>query len=125
MKNKSGQTLVILLVFIAVGVSVTAAAATLSFINASSSSRLEQGQTAYDVAESGIENALMSYLRNPGYTGETLTVSSGSSTITVSGTNPITITSRGKIGNFSRTIQVTAQSVNGILTVLSWKEIYN
>lgn len=124
MKHQSGQTLVILLVFVAVVITVTSTSVILSLINSASGSRLEQAQSAYDIAESGIENALIRYLRNPTYAGETLTVAGGSATITVTGSNPVTFTSRSTVGNFSRSLQVVGSYTNGRFQITSWQEIY-
>lgn len=119
-----GQALVILLVFAAITITITAAAATVTIINSTASSWVEQGEMAYNVAESGVENALIRLLRDPAYTGETLTVGAGTATIAVSGTGPYTLISTGTVGDFSRKIQAVAQFTTGVMTVTSWVETY-
>lgn len=121
---KPGQALVTLLVFIAVAVIITSAATALIIINSQTSLSLNLGQEAYQVAESGIENALLRLLRDPAYAGETLTVGQGTATIIVTGANPYTLTSTGIMGNFSRRLQTTAQFSSGILSVTSWQETF-
>lgn len=116
-----GQTVVILMVFMVIASTITAAAVALSIINSQSASAIELGNNALSVANSGGENAMLRLLRNPSYTGETMTVGDGTATITVTGTNPYVITSKGQVGDFSRTIQVVATG-SGFLTVSSWKE---
>lgn len=119
--KKSGQTLVLLLVFMSVAIIVTSAAVVMTIVSSQNTSKLDSGSETYDVAEAGIENALMRLLRDPNYAGETLTVGDGQAIISVgSGT----ITSKGSMGNFSRTLVVTTSYNNNVLTILSWKEKY-
>jgi hypothetical protein len=121
---RRGQTLVVLLIFMTMAITVTSMAVVLIINNTQAASRMEQGNLAYTVAESGMENALMRLLRNPSYTGETLTINSGTATITVTGSNPMTVLSVGSWNSFTRRIQVTAAYVNGFLSVSSWQEVY-
>ena len=121
--QNQGQALVTLLFFMIIAITVTSGAVMIMLSNSLSASKFDQGNSTYYVAESGIENALIRLLRDPNYTGETLPVDSGNAIISISGTNSKTIISIGKIGNFSRTIQVTADYTNNILTIQSWKEI--
>ena len=120
---KQGQTLLMLLVFMIIALTVTSAATTLILVNSANTQKMEGGTIAFQIAESGIENALLRLLRNPAYTGETLPLNGGSATITVAGTNPYTITSIGENGNFTRTLQVVV-NYNGIMTFSSWREVF-
>lgn len=119
-----GQALVTLLVFVVISLIITSASVSIVLVNSLSASKFEQGLMARSFAESGIENALLRLLRDPGYTGETLNLNDGSATVTVAGTNPKTITSIGRIGNFTRTIEAQAAWTNYILSVTSWREIF-
>lgn len=121
-KNKQGQTLLMLLVFMIIAITVTTAATSLILINSGNTQKMEGGEIAFNVAEAGIENGLLRLLRNPNYTGETLSLNEGVTTIVVTGTNPYTITSTGVNGNFSRVIQVIV-NYNGNMTITSWREI--
>jgi hypothetical protein len=121
---KPGQTLVVLMIFMTMAITVTSMAVVLIINNTQAASRIEQGLIAYNIAESGMENALMRLLRNPSYTGETLTINSGTATITVTGSDPMTVLSIGRWNNFTRRIQATASYVDGIMSVSSWGEVY-
>ena len=121
--QKKGQTLVLLLIYVLVALLITSAAVAIAITNSRGTDKVYQGVTAYDVAESGAETAMLKLLRDPSYTGETLTVNSGTATITIMGTNIKTVTSRGTLGNFTRSIQATADTSNNVLTVTSWKEL--
>ena len=123
MNYKQGQTLLMLLVFMIIAITITSAATTLIIVNSANTQKLEGGTVAYHIAESGIENALLRLLRNPNYAGETLSINGGTATITVAGSNPYNLTSTGKKGNFSRTLQVIV-NYNGNMTISSWREIY-
>ena len=112
-----------LLVFMIIAITVTTAATTLILVNSANTQKMEGGIIAYSVAESGIENGLLRLLRNPFYTGETLTLAEGTATITVTGSNPYTITSTGESGNFIRVIQVVV-NYNENMTISSWREIF-
>lgn len=118
-----GNALITLLFFALITIIVTSSAVVMIIINSGAVTTVQQGNDAYSIAESGVENALLRLLRNPSYTSEVLTIGGGTATITVTGTTTKTIISRGRIGNFERSIQVTATYTNNILTVTSWDEI--
>lgn len=125
MKNKNGQALVVLLVFMVVAIIMTTMAVALVIINATAASQVEQGDSALKLAESGAENALLRLVRDPTYTGtESLTIGVGSVTATVSAGTPAIITSRGVEGQFVRSVSVSASFVDTVLKVNSWKETY-
>lgn len=123
MKSKKGQTLLMLLVFMIIAITVTSAATTLIMLSSAGMQKIESGTVAFQIAESGIENGLLRLLRNPNYTGETLNLNGGTATITVTGSNPYTVTSVGEKGNFQRTIQVVLD-YNGVMTINSWREVF-
>lgn len=120
---KKGQTLVTLLVFSVVAMTVATAAVAIMINVSQGTNRVEGTITATQVAESGAENALLRLLRNPSYTGETLPVGDGNAVIAVTGTSTKTITSTGTLDNHTKTIQVTVTFTNGIMSVSSWREI--
>lgn len=122
-KNQKGQTLVILLVYMVMAIIVTTAAVSMVLVNSRGADKLLQGTTAYDVAESGAETAMVKLLRDTSYAGETLSVAGGTAVITVSGASTKTIVSKGTLNNFTRSVEVTATNVNNVLTVTSWKEL--
>ena len=125
---RRGQTLVILLVFMMVAITVITTSVLLAISSSQSSGRAVFTWQAYDIAESGLNNALMNLLRNPNFTtppaGETLTVGDGIATISITGAggNDV-IVSSGRIGGYVRTVRAET-SYNGSLVVTSWREIY-
>ncbi len=124
MKNSNkGQALVLLLTFMLIAILVTSASIALVLNSSVGTSKLYQGSNSLDIAESGAETAMIKLLRNPNYAGETLSVGGGQAVVTVTGTNPKTVLSRGTISNFTRTIQVIVDTSNNTLTATSWKEI--
>jgi len=121
--KSKGQALVTLLFFVLISLTITSAAIIIIVANSLSANRFQEGTKAYYMAESGIENALLRLLRDPNYTGETLTVGTATSVVTVTGTNPKTVVSVGKDGNFTRTVQAQATYTNGFYTFSNWKEL--
>lgn len=115
--------LLMLLIYIEVAIMITTSAVAVAIINSKGTDKVYQGTTAFDVAESGAETAMIKLLRDPNYTGETLTINGGTATITITGSNPETVTSRGTLGNFTRTVQAIVDTSNNVLTVTSWKEL--
>ncbi len=118
-----GQALITLLFFVIIGTTITSAAVAILLINSRAASEFEQGTNALAISESGMENALIRILRDPTYTGETLSIGGGTAAITVTQGSSVVATSEGKIGNFSRKVQVNAGYTSGVLTISSWKEI--
>ena len=118
-----GQALVTLLFFVLISLTITSAALIIIITNSISVSKLEDGALAYYTAESGVENALLRLLRDPNYTGETLTIEGVTTTITVSGSNPKTVTSVGQSGNFKRKVSVQMTYNNGYYTFSNWREL--
>lgn len=124
--HKTGTVLITLLFFVAIAITITSAAVAVTISNSLGASKIQDSTLARDIAEGGAENALLRLLRNPtSYTGETLTINGGTATITVT-TNGSTrsITSVGKLGNFTRTIQITTSYTNNVMTISSWKETF-
>ena len=121
--NNSGQSLISLIIFMVMATMIISGAVAVIVTNSKTTSKFYQGSISYDIAEAGIENAILRLLRDPNYAGETLTVGSDTAIITVTGNSDnYTITSRGSSGNFARTVQVVTSYNNNVLTVTSWKE---
>ena len=121
--NQRGQTLIILLIYMVVAIIVTTASIALVINSSRGTDKVYQGANSLDIAESGAETAMIKLLRDPNYIGETVTVGNGQAVITVNGTNPKIIVSKGTLNNFTRTIQVIVDTSNNVLTATSWKEI--
>jgi hypothetical protein len=126
--SSAGQTLVTLIFFMVIATTVTTAAILVITTNILSGSRFQEGTIAYQIADSGAENALIRILRDPSYEGETLSVGSGSATIQVdgegTGMDPYIIISKGQKGSYIKRVEVTAVYENDELDVISRKEIF-
>jgi hypothetical protein len=127
LKNQSGQALISLLFISLIGFTVIFASVILVFNNSLSASITEQGTYAYYIAESGAEEGILRYLRDPLYTGtqagQPLQVGiGGSAVIQVSSASGLII-STGTFNTTVKKIQVQTVYNNGVLTISSWKEI--
>jgi hypothetical protein len=122
---KNGYTAVLLLVFVTVATVICAAAVNMAAANFESVTTFQLSQETYAAAESGMENALLRFLRDPSFTGETFTIGTITVTSTVTGTDPYTIRSEAVNGNFQRSIRVTVTRSDGILSITSWAEVYD
>jgi len=120
---QQGQTLVILLLYMVIAIIVTTSSIALVINSSSGTDTLYQGTNSIDIAESGAETAMIKLLRDPNYSGEILAVGDGQAVVTVSGTDPKIILSKGTLNNFTRSIQVIVDAGNNTHTVTSWKEI--
>lgn len=118
--GQQGQTLVTLLFFMIISISIISAVVIVVFNTIVSGGNYEQGNVAYYAAEAGAENALLRLLRDPSYSGETLTVDAATVTISVVGN---TITSVAEYGNSIRKVEVQTVYNNNMLEVSTWKEI--
>ncbi len=125
-----GQALVTLLFFTIFAITVTTAAVVVVVANSKSGVKFQEGSVAFQVAQSGADNAVIRLLRDPGYTGETdLQVGKGLADISVIGSgiiaDPYIIISTGKVGDFVKTIEVTVTYEENEMEVISQKEVFN
>ena len=121
--KQSGYASVTLMVFVVIGMTITAAATTTILINSLAANRIQQGMVAYDVAENGMENGIIRFLRDPiNYTGETITIDNSTAVISVSADKK-SIISVGTSGNYLRKIETQINYTNDF-NITSWKEIY-
>lgn len=120
--GRKGQALTLLLVFAAVGGIVTMAAVILALVHYQLASKFAQADNAYVLAESGAENALLRLLRNPSYSGETMSLDGGTIQVEVSGISPKTIISEGHSGTLKRTVKVDV-ALGNTLSILNWREV--
>jgi hypothetical protein len=123
MKTNSGQALVVLLFFMIIAITLSTTAIAVVANNSLSITRTEESTHALEIAEAGAQNALIRLIRNPNYSGETLTVNGGNATVVVTGTSTKTIRSTGTTGSFSRKVQVTVMFTGGVFTVIGWQEV--
>lgn len=101
---------------------LSTAAVAVVLANSLSSTRVTESIHALEAAEAGAENAIIRLIRNPEYTGETLTLASGNATVTVSGATSKIVRSVGLVGSFSRIINVGVTLTEGVVSVISWQE---
>ncbi len=124
LRKQEGQTLVTLLVFSVMAISVAAASVAI-MINTSRATHITESRVrVMGAAESGIENAILRLIRNPSYSGETLILDDNTITITVTGTDTKTIQATAANGLFRHTIEATASYIDNRLTVTSWNTVY-
>jgi len=125
--QQQALALITVLIFGALAMIVIIFGITLMVIQTDSGRQFFAAQKALTLAESGMENALIRLLRNPNYSGEILTLPTGTATIVVSnsGTNKIvTVTAdTGELLNSSRTIEVIVVEEEGRSAVESWREL--
>lgn len=124
-KNDSGQILTSVLVFMAFGLSVVALSATLTVINIQNTAKLAQSEQATNYAEAGAEEAILRLIRDPAYSGGSLSLSMDSVIgITVIGVGDSrTVTSTSTYNGFTKKVQAVVSLANNKVTLVSWKQI--
>ena len=122
--SEQGQMMVTLLVFIVIALTVTTTGTYLLIDNMKRTAAVGGAYQAQLFAESSLENALLQLLRNPNYSGETLTLDDSTATIEVSGDSLKQISVQVESAGFSRRYQVLGLDDIGVLEVQSWKEIH-
>lgn len=123
--NKRAQTLVVLLIFIMVAITIAMTSVSILISNAESTRSAGQTMEAYYAAEAGIENASLQLLRNPNYTGEILQVSADTTVeIIVTHSSDYVVMATGTSGGFTRVIEAKLDYTDNILSIISWTELY-
>ncbi len=120
-KNQSGQSLVLLLFFVLMAMTFAVSAILMMVIGSGSVSTLENGIEIRQVADSGVENALLKLVRDPGYTGETYLDGLVNVEIAITGGAAKTIMVTATQGDFTRRVTVLAD-YDHVLGLASWKE---
>lgn len=126
MKNKRGQVLVMLVVFVSIMTAITAMAVNLVINTSSSASKFENSVSLLQAAESGAERALINLLRDPNnYFGETFTINDASVTVSITGSSTKTLVSTAEWGNVSKAVQLIIDNpTDSPMTVTSWTTQY-
>lgn len=125
-KKQAGQALIMLLFFVLVGIAITTAATFIIASNSKASTTMSEGIIAKEMADSGIETAMLGILRNGNsYTGETIdNLNGGSVVVTVIGASSKTISSVATNGNFVKKVEVIVTYSNNVLGIPTrWKEV--
>ncbi|QQG40542.1 MAG: hypothetical protein HYV37_03155 [Candidatus Levyibacteriota bacterium] len=120
---QKGQSLITLLFFMIIAITIISASVVVTLVNTQSTSRLEITNNAYVMAENGAEDAILKLLRNPDYTGESFSLGEANIITQVSGTNTKAATIEARLNGFIRKIQVNLDYSNNILRMISWKEV--
>ena len=125
MRKDSGQILTSVLVFMAFGLSVIALSATLTVINIQNTAKLAQSEQASNYAEAGAEEAILRLIRDPAYSGGSLSLSADTVIgITVTGVGDSrTIISTATYNGFTKKVQAVVSLANNKATLVSWKQI--
>lgn len=120
---QDGQTLVLLLVFVMIAIAITTAATFIIATNSKSATNVTLGLATRQMAEAGVENALLSLVRDPNFKGETFSLDTGEITSSVSGTTTLTVISTATNGDYVKRVEVKATYSNNVLTPVSWKDL--
>lgn len=121
---KNGQSLVALLVFVVITIAITSSAVSILVVNSLSVQKFQQGIIAKNLADSGVENALLLLLRDPNYAGETLPIGADTVTISVTGASTKTIESTARSSDIVSKVQAVVDYINNELVIQSWKEVF-
>ena len=114
-KYQKGQSLVLLLFFVLMAMTFAVTAILMLVVNSGSITAFESGIEVRQLADSGIENALLRLIRDPFYTGESYVVEDTNIAITVAGSGTKTIIVRASRGEVQRTVEVLANYTDNIL----------
>ena len=122
--NQKGQTLVSLLIIIAVSVLAVASAIVSASLSSTTGITTISNKVYYS-AETGAEEALIKLLRNPDYPGETLDLDGVNVVVSVDSPSLLTrvISSTATANSIKRRVEVSAEFLNNILTVTTWSEV--
>ena len=121
-KTQFGFAAVTLIVFMAIATTITAAATSIVITNNLSASKEARSLQAYYLAESGLEEGLLNYLRNPNYIGTNGFINFGDGVISI-GVNSNTMTSIARYSGFERKISTNLDYTDN-LDVSSWQEVF-
>jgi len=121
--KQNGQVLVSILIIMAVAVLATGVAVVANSLSRTTGITVASDKLLY-TAESGIDDALIKFLRDPSYDDETINVGGVSVIIVVEKPSPteLIITSEAAQDNLIRKVKVSADFVNDVLTVNTWKQ---
>ena len=122
---KKSQTLVSLLIIIAISIIIITTVLGLMMSNLINTSSVEQSTELKLAAESGMENGLLRLLRDPSYSGETLTsaINGYTTTITVSGDSVNkTLISTASSLTFQKKILVKITYNNNQMVINLWQD---
>lgn len=123
-RHQSGQTLVIMLVITGFVLVILSAVLVMSLTSSASTLSTTNATAAQYWAEAGLETGLMRFLRDPSYRGETVTNNTYTTTISITGSGPYTISSSAQAGTSRKQVTATIQFTNGVMSVTAWQDVY-
>jgi len=122
-KKQKGQALIMVILIGIIALIAVVSAATLVISELKKNTTVSFGVSQYQITYGALENALMRVLRDPNYTGETVTLATSTCIITVSGSSPKTVEARCSDGTYSRKINATATFTGGVMAVSGISEV--
>lgn len=123
-RRQPGHILVAVLVLMVVGITITTMALAVLVTSSQSLGGAMEADRISAAVEGGVENAILSVLRNPSYSGEeNLEIGGLLVDIEVTQGAQTTIRATAASGNYSQRYQVVLERIGGVLTVTSWQQI--
>lgn len=123
MKKQKGQALIVVILVGMITLIGVVSATTLVISELKKNVATSLGIAQYEITYGAAENAFIRLLRNPNYTGETVTLGSSTCYITVEGTSTKTVEVRCTNGDYVRKVGATATFSGGIMTVSGITEL--
>lgn len=126
MKNKTvqtGQALIMVILIGMIALIAVVSSTTLVVGELKKNTIATVGIAQYHVTYGALENAFIRLLRDPNYSGETLTLSPSTCYITVAGASTKTVVARCTDGTYVRKIQATVTFSSAIMSVSAISEI--
>lgn len=124
---KKGQALLTFVVLISIAMMIISFVITMVSANSIAATVGQQSMLLRQAAENGIENALLRLLRDPNYSGETISASINTyeTEIIVTGNDTDkTIVSTAVFQNYQQKIKAKINYTDNIMTVIYWQDIY-
>ena len=120
--SQKGQSLITLLFFMVIGITVITSAALIVSADILGASNAQSGIEVYYAAESGVENGILYLLSHPSYNGTLTDFYVGSVKVSVTIQSNGTITSTATSGSTKKIVQAQASYGSGAFSVSNWKE---
>lgn len=132
MLNKKGQILASVVVFVALGLIVISISAVITIINIQNAYKINLSNQALFYAESGAEEAVLNFVRNPSYNGGTISFGLAPVSVSVNNVscdnniyNPCKriVSAVNNYYGFTRKIEVIISLANNKVSIISWKQV--
>ena len=123
MRKDQGQALIVVILIGMITLIGVVSATTLVISELKKNVATTLGIAQYEITYGAAENAFMQLLRNPNYTGETVTLGLSTCYITVAGTSTKSVDVRCTNGDYVRKIGATVTFAGGIMSVSGITEL--